>query len=93
MLRCRIRRQSGAAESVNILERRGASIFPAAAQDAAARRGYIDPAEARCPGKDRRRKMYRKTLLAIAASFMTLSAFSGTVAILNGGAPAVAQVA
>ena len=36
--------------------------------------------------------MYRKTLLAIAASFMTLSAFSGTVAILNGGA-AVAQVA
>ena len=32
--------------------------------------------------------MYRKTLLAIAASFMTLSAFSGTVAILNGGSPA-----
>ena len=34
--------------------------------------------------------MYRKTLLAIAASFMTLSAFSGTVAILNGGSPAAA---
>jgi len=32
--------------------------------------------------------MYRKTLLAVAASFMTLSAFSGTVAILNAGAPA-----
>ena len=37
--------------------------------------------------------MYRKTVLAIAASFMTLSAFSGTVAILNGGAPVAAQVA
>ena len=32
--------------------------------------------------------MYRKTVLAIAASFMTLSAFSGTVAILNGSGPA-----
>ena len=32
--------------------------------------------------------MYRKTVLAIAASFMTLSAFSGTIAILNGSGPA-----
>ena len=31
--------------------------------------------------------MFRKTLVAIAASFMTLSAFGGTVAILNGGGP------
>jgi len=30
----------------------------------------------------------RKTLVALAASFMTLSAFSGTVAILNSGGPA-----
>lgn len=30
--------------------------------------------------------MIRKSILAIAASLMTLSAFSGTVAILNGGA-------
>ena len=37
--------------------------------------------------------MYRKTVLAIAASFMTLSAFSGTVAILNAGSPAAVQVA
>ena len=32
--------------------------------------------------------MIRKTLVAVAASLMTLSAFSGTVAILNGGSPA-----
>ena len=37
--------------------------------------------------------MYRKTVLAIAASFMTLSAFSGTLAILNGGGPAAVQTA
>lgn len=37
--------------------------------------------------------MIRKTLLAAAASFMTLSAFSGTVAILNTGSPAAVQVA
>ena len=38
--------------------------------------------------------MIRKTLLALAASFMTLSAFGGTVAILNGGGPsAVVQTA
>ena len=37
--------------------------------------------------------MYRKTVLAIAASFMTLSAFSGTVAILNGGSAVAAQSA
>ena len=38
--------------------------------------------------------MIRKTLLAVAASFMTLSAFSGTVAILNGaGGGAEVQVA
>ena len=29
--------------------------------------------------------MIRKSILAIAASLMTLSAFGGTVAILNGG--------
>ena len=29
--------------------------------------------------------MYRKSLLAIAAMFTTLSAFSGTVAIVTGG--------
>ena len=33
--------------------------------------------------------MIRKTILA-AASLMTLSAFSGTVAILNGNGPAAA---
>jgi hypothetical protein len=81
-----------AAESVNILKRCGASIFPAGAQDVGDRRGYIDPAEAMEPRRNRRPNMYRKTLLAIAASFMTLSAFSGTIAILNGGT-AVAQVA
>ena len=32
--------------------------------------------------------MIRKTLVALAASAMTLSAFSGTVAILNSGSPA-----
>ncbi len=32
--------------------------------------------------------MIRKTLVALAASFMTLSAFSGTIAILNGSGPA-----
>ena len=37
--------------------------------------------------------MYRKTLLAIAASFMTLSAFSGTVAILNGSGAQGVEVA
>lgn len=37
--------------------------------------------------------MYRKSLLAIAASFMTLSAFSGTVAIMTAGSPAVVQAA
>ncbi len=37
--------------------------------------------------------MYRQALLAVAASFMTLSAFSGTLAILNGGAPAAVQTA
>ncbi len=38
--------------------------------------------------------MIRKTVLAAAAaSFMTLSAFSGTLAILNGGAPAAVQTA
>ena len=37
--------------------------------------------------------MYRKSLLAIAASFMTLSAFSGTVAIMTGGVAAQAEVA
>ena len=34
--------------------------------------------------------MFRKTLLAAAASLMTLSAFSGTIAILNGGSPVAA---
>jgi peptidoglycan hydrolase CwlO-like protein len=30
--------------------------------------------------------MYRKIVTALAASLMTLSAFTGTVSILNGGA-------
>ena len=34
--------------------------------------------------------MYRKSLLAIAASLMTLSAFSGTVAVMTAGSPAAA---
>ncbi|HEX8644612.1 MAG TPA: hypothetical protein VF702_11950 [Allosphingosinicella sp.] len=40
--------------------------------------------------------MYRKTLLAIAATFTTLSAFGGTFAIVTGGTPVAsvqAQVA
>ena len=37
--------------------------------------------------------MIRKSLLAIAASFMTLGAFSGTVAIMNGDSAPQAQVA
>lgn len=37
--------------------------------------------------------MYRKSLLAIAASFMTLSAFSGTVAIMTGGIAQAVEVA
>ena len=37
--------------------------------------------------------MIGKTLIALAASFMTLGAFSGTVAIVTGGAPLPAQVA
>ena len=37
--------------------------------------------------------MIRRSILAIAASLMTLSAFSGTVAILNGGAGAGVEVA
>jgi hypothetical protein len=37
--------------------------------------------------------MYRKTLLAIAATFTTLSAFSGTFALVTGGSPvATAEV-
>ena len=37
--------------------------------------------------------MIRKSILAVAASFMTLSAFSGTLAILNGAASAGVQIA
>jgi hypothetical protein len=37
--------------------------------------------------------MIRKSLLAIAATFMTLGAFSGTVALMAGSAPVAAQVA
>lgn len=37
--------------------------------------------------------MIRKSMLAIAASLMTLSAFGGTVAILNGGSAQGVQVA
>ena len=37
--------------------------------------------------------MIRKTMLAVAASLMTLSAFSGTVAVLNGAAGAGVEVA
>ena len=37
--------------------------------------------------------MFRKSILAIAASLMTLSAFSGTVAILNGSGAQGVEVA
>ena len=37
--------------------------------------------------------MIRKAILAAAASLMTLSAFSGTVAILNGAGGAAVQIA
>ena len=37
--------------------------------------------------------MIRKSVLALAATFMTLSAFSGTVVILNGAAGAGVQIA
>ena len=37
--------------------------------------------------------MFRRALLAVAASIMTLSAFSGTLAILPGSAPSSVQVA
>ena len=37
--------------------------------------------------------MIRKSMLAVAASLMTLSAFSGTVAILNGAGSAGVEVA
>ena len=37
--------------------------------------------------------MLRKTLLSLAASLMTVSAFSGTVAIMTGGSVAGAEVA
>ena len=35
--------------------------------------------------------MIRKSLYGIAASLMTLTAFSGTIAVLHGGAGAVAS--
>ena len=37
--------------------------------------------------------MLRKTILTLAASFMTLSAFSGTVAIMTGGIAQAVEVA
>jgi hypothetical protein len=37
--------------------------------------------------------MFRKSILALAASLMTLSAFSGTVAILNGSGAQGVEVA
>jgi hypothetical protein len=37
--------------------------------------------------------MFRKTLLAVAASIMTLGAFSGTLAVLPGSAPSSVQIA
>ena len=37
--------------------------------------------------------MIRKSMFAIAASLMTLSAFSGTIAILNGGGAEGVEVA
>jgi hypothetical protein len=37
--------------------------------------------------------MLRKSLLAIVASFVTLSSFGGTVAIMNGGPSAAAPMA
>jgi hypothetical protein len=37
--------------------------------------------------------MLRKGLLAAVASFITLSSFGGTVAIMNGAPPAAVQVA
>ena len=37
--------------------------------------------------------MIRKSILAVAASLMTLSAFSGTVAILNGSGAQGVEVA
>ena len=37
--------------------------------------------------------MIRKTALAIAASVMTLTAFSGTFAIMTAGAPSGVEVA
>ena len=37
--------------------------------------------------------MLRKSLLAIAASVMTVSTFGGTMAILSGGSPVASQAA
>jgi hypothetical protein len=37
--------------------------------------------------------MFRKSILAVAASLMTLSAFSGTIAILNGSGAQGVEVA
>jgi hypothetical protein len=45
------------------------------------------------PGSNWRKNMLRKSLLAIAASFMTLSTFGGTLAIMSGGSPVTTQVA
>ena len=50
-------------------------------------------AEAIPPRQNGRQEMFRHSLLAIAASLMTLATFSGTVAILGSGGSATSQVA
>ena len=45
------------------------------------------------PGENWREKMIRKSLFAIAASLMTLSAFGSTVAVVTGGNAPTAQIA
>ena len=45
------------------------------------------------PGRFGRHEMIRKSLFILAASFMTLSAFSGTLAIMSVNTGAQVQVA
>lgn len=75
-----------------ILERSGAALFPADAQDERCAPPYMGRAAAIGPRRqDRRPDMYRQTFLSIAATLLTLSLFSGTAAIVTAGTPIAAE--
>ena len=71
----------------------GAAFFQPPLRIPANRSATPGSVEAITPRQIWRPKMIRHSLLAVAASLMTLASFGGTVAIMNGGSASTVQVA